>query len=82
MNSIIVKPDESRARLIARCSVAAVLLLTAPLALLAQAPAASGTILTIAGNGVPGFSGDGGRATIASFNGPRGVAIGPDGSLT
>jgi DNA-binding beta-propeller fold protein YncE len=47
----------------------------------AQAPAASGTILTIAGNGASGFSGDGGLATNATLNGPFGLAIGPDGTL-
>ena len=57
------------------------LCLFAPLALHAQAPAASGTILTIAGNGTPGFSGDGGPATNASFDGLYGLAIGPDGTL-
>jgi uncharacterized protein (TIGR03437 family) len=35
----------------------------------------SGTIMTIAGNKTPGFSGDGGPATSASLNGPFGMAI-------
>ena len=47
----------------------------------AQAPAPSGTVITIAGNGVGGFSGDGGPATDASISGPYGSAIGPDGTL-
>ena len=40
-----------------------------------------GIITTIAGNGVRGFSGDGGPATQASLNTPKGVAIGADGSI-
>jgi hypothetical protein len=47
----------------------------------AQTPAPSGTVLTIAGNGVMGFSGDGGPATNASLSNPVGMAIGPDGTL-
>ncbi len=47
----------------------------------AQAPVPSGTVITIAGNGVGGFSGDGGPATDASISGPYGSAIGPDGTL-
>ena len=47
----------------------------------AQAPAPSGTVITIAGNGVGGFSGDGGPALDASLNGPYASAIGPDGTL-
>jgi len=40
-----------------------------------------GIITTVAGNGKPGFSGDGGPATEASLHHPTCVAIGPDGSL-
>jgi sugar lactone lactonase YvrE len=40
-----------------------------------------GQLLTVAGSGVQGFSGDGGAATAAALNGPQGVAIGPDGTL-
>jgi sugar lactone lactonase YvrE len=40
-----------------------------------------GTITTVAGNGSPGFSGDGGPATRASFAGPFGVAVDSAGNL-
>jgi len=42
---------------------------------------AADVIETVAGNGTPGFSGDGGPATEASLAWPRDVAIGPDGRL-
>jgi len=35
----------------------------------------SGTISTVAGNGVQGYTGDGGAATSAEMNGPEGVAV-------
>ena len=38
-------------------------------------------ITTVAGNGVAGYSGDGGLATAAQLNYPIDVAFGPDGSL-
>jgi len=41
----------------------------------------SGTITTVAGTGVAGFSGDGGPATKAELDDPEGLAIGPHGSL-
>jgi len=53
----------------------------APLMLHAQSPSPSGTVITIAGNGLFGFAGDGGPATNASFRDPFGLAIGPDGTL-
>jgi sugar lactone lactonase YvrE len=40
-----------------------------------------GIISTVAGNGVAGFSGDGGPATGASLNSPMGVAVDSAGSL-
>jgi streptogramin lyase len=41
----------------------------------------SGIIHTVAGNGKAGFSGDGGLATLASLNFPRGVVVDSSGSL-
>ena len=40
-----------------------------------------GIIQTVAGTGAPGFSGDGGDALLAELDEPRGLALGPDGSL-
>ena len=40
-----------------------------------------GTIHRVAGNGTPGLSGDGGPATAAQLNYPRGLALEADGSL-
>lgn len=40
-----------------------------------------GLITTLAGTGVSGYSGDGGRADEATFNIPAAVALGPDGNL-
>jgi YVTN family beta-propeller protein len=42
---------------------------------------ASGTIATVAGNGLVGFSGDGGPATAASLTTPRDVALDNTGNL-
>src|SRR4051812_39393650 len=41
----------------------------------------SGSVLTIAGSGVRGFSGDGGPATNSALQDPLSVAIGPEGTL-
>ena len=41
----------------------------------------AGDIYTVAGNGTPGFSGDGGPATKAELNSPRGVAADAAGNL-
>ena len=43
--------------------------------------APDGTISTIAGNGHPGFSGDGGPATVAQLDQPYDVAIDPAGNI-
>jgi sugar lactone lactonase YvrE len=41
----------------------------------------AGTISTVAGMGVPGFSGDGGMATSAELNAPLGIAVATSGNL-
>ena len=41
----------------------------------------AGVLSVVAGDGVQGFSGDGGAATSAELDSPQGVAIGPDGTL-
>jgi sugar lactone lactonase YvrE len=42
---------------------------------------ANGIITTVAGNGTPGYSGDGGTATNASLNTPNGVTVDAQGNL-
>ncbi|MDE3195989.1 MAG: DUF839 domain-containing protein, partial [Acidobacteriota bacterium] len=41
----------------------------------------SGIVTTVAGNGVPGNTGDGGKATLAKLNGPYAVAVDKSGAL-
>ncbi len=41
----------------------------------------NGPIITIAGNGAVGYSGDGGLATSASLNGPTGIAVDTKGNV-
>jgi len=43
--------------------------------------AGSGIISTVAGNGTEGVNGDGGAATAASLDGPRGIAVDASGNL-
>ena len=44
--------------------------------------AATGLITTVAGNGTPGYSGDGGAATSALLNFPSGVAVDSAGNIS
>lgn len=41
----------------------------------------SGMVATVAGDGVEGFSGDGGAATAAAIDSPSGIALDPSGNL-
>jgi hypothetical protein len=41
----------------------------------------TGSIITVAGNGTPGYSGDGGAAAAAQLNSPHGVAVDSSGNL-
>ena len=41
----------------------------------------AGRVYHVAGTGEKGYSGDGGPAKAARFNGPKGIACAPDGSL-
>ncbi len=42
---------------------------------------ADGILHHVAGTGAAGFAGDGGPAPQAKFNGPKGIAVGPDGNV-
>ncbi len=42
---------------------------------------ADGILHHIAGTGQPGYSGDNGPAINAKFNGPKGIAVGPNGQI-
>lgn len=43
--------------------------------------ASNGTIATVAGNGIPGYSGDGGPATAAQLSAPYGVFVDGSGNI-
>ena len=42
---------------------------------------ARGTIHRVAGTGAKGYTGDGGPAKLATLNGPKGLAVSPDGNV-
>ncbi len=44
-------------------------------------PHSIGIITTFAGTGTTGYSGDGGQATSATLNGPRGIAVDTSGNI-
>jgi streptogramin lyase len=46
-----------------------------------QVSAATGKLTRVAGNGIAGYSGDGGKATAAELNGPRDIAVDSAGDL-
>ena len=66
-----------RRRWIGLAGVIAVVVLAGP----AAAVDLDGTISTVAGTGIAGWTGDGGPATAAEIGHPRGIALQPDGGL-
>ena len=46
-----------------------------------EVEAKTGIIRTVAGTGAKGYSGDGGPALQATFNGPKWIHVGPDGGV-
>ncbi len=46
-----------------------------------QRVSSSGAVATVAGNGIPGYSGDGGAAINAQLSNPSGVAVDSNGNL-
>jgi sugar lactone lactonase YvrE len=46
-----------------------------------EVSASTGIITTVAGNGTPGYTGNGGAATAAEMEAPSGVAVDPAGNL-
>jgi uncharacterized protein (TIGR03437 family) len=59
----------------------AICVLVSSLGFCSQASGQSGIVMTVAGNGTQGFSGDGGPATSASFFDPDGVAVDTSGNF-
>lgn len=71
---LVIADSSSRVRLVAKASCAS----DCPYGL---ASMARGDIYTVAGDGVLGYSGDGGAATSAEINFPLGVAVDQHGNL-
>src|SRR5262245_23438742 len=67
--------------IMAAATVALALLWSTLMARAAEQPYPPGTILTVAGNGKTGYSGDGGPATQAALNNPQDLSIEGEGTL-